>query len=473
MNSRRRGFIQKELRDYIVPIVWFLIIIIFLFLVFSWWDDKTEISNVENRVWLELSLDWLNNESYIVYSWGNRQKIEENTSLYKWEKLAIREWNVWLSLFWLWDLRLNKLWELEYLENGNFLLTSSDLWLNSISKVNIDMRFAKVSVWENTNISFSQNEVESTIYLINWFAEVSNMAWKSSVLSSGQKITISRNDASSSEVDLTLLKENIDDYFKQSDWYILNNWDSYIKKEEVETSSWNIIKDIVSDDNIISFSNLSDNSNVSSAQIDILWNFSDENIIKITVNQKEASINKIEKTFKIEKVDVSKQENDLVFKVYDDSNDIISRFVYTIYYNSWVSWNNNSWNFNVKTFDVDWSKFTFSSIKDWVTKDLAWKNSYTTTWDFLTLYWNVLAEWVKKVIVNWYTLQSFDWKNWRYHASELNNNLNIWTNIYEIKYYDENDSLIYTNQFTIIKKSLEESYIDVKDKQIYSDESNI
>ncbi|NCO31857.1 hypothetical protein GW891_03550 [bacterium] len=43
-------------------------------------------------------------------------------------------------------------------------------------------------------------------------------------------------------------------------------------------------------------------------------------------------MDKTTNTFKFENIDVSNKENDLVFKIYDDSNDIISRFVYTVYY---------------------------------------------------------------------------------------------------------------------------------------------
>jgi hypothetical protein len=42
-------------------------------------------------------------------------------------------------------------------------------------------------------------------------------------LANDQKITVSRLDASSEDVDLSLLKETIDDYYKQSDWFIKNN----------------------------------------------------------------------------------------------------------------------------------------------------------------------------------------------------------------------------------------------------------
>ncbi len=457
MNVRRRGAVEKWLRDYIVPIIGLLLVIILIFNVFSSSSD-TNNSNVkiENKIWLNLELEWMNPESFILYPWDNKEKIVWDTVLYKWEKVIVKEWMVNLSLNWVWNLKINKLWELKYLENGNFSLFSSDLWLNSTSTVNVDMRFWSVKVWENTNISFSQNEMWSTIYLINWFAEISNLAWESTVLASGQKISISRLDANKKDLDLSLLKENIDDYYKQSDWFIVNNWASFIKvvdnTDTKKTSTWTINK--ITSDKLISFSNLYDEANVSADSITVSWNYKDENINKIILNWKEAILNKELKTFKFENVSVDNKENDFVFKIYDDANDLLSKFVYVIYYDWWAVANALKNKFNVKTFNVDGTQFVFSSLKDWLTKALNWKTTYTTYGDFLTLYWNVTAKWIKRVDVDWYTLKSFNWSTWRYHASSINNNLNIWTNVYEVKYFDTDNKLVYTNSFIIIKKSI-------------------
>lgn len=470
MNVRRRGAVEKGLRDYIVPIIWLLLIIILIFNVFS--SDSDTWLEVENKIWLNIELEWINSESFISYPWDNKEQIVWDSVLYKWEKVIVKEWMLSLSMVWIWDFKVNKLWEFKYLENWDFSLYSSDLWFNSDSSTNIEMRFASVKVWENTHIAFSQNEMWSTIYLVNWFAEVSNLAWESTVLASGQKITISRLDANKEDLDLSLLKENIDDYYKQSDWFIINNWVSYLVNEndeenldEENTSSWTISK--LSSNKLINFTNLYDEANVSSNSIDVSWNFTDETISKIMLNWDEAIINKELKTFKFENVSVENKENDFIFKVYDDSNDLLSKFVYVIYYD-WASVESVlKSKFNVQTFDVDGSQFVFTSIKDGTVLSLNWKTSYTTYWDFLTIYWEVKAKWIKSVKVNDYLLQSYNGSTWRYHSSSTNNNLSVGTNIYEVKYYDESDKLVYTNNFMIIKKDANQ------DKEVYSDEAKV
>ncbi len=470
MNVRRRkDTIQKWLKDYLVPIIGGLLIIVLIFSFFSGSNEPTQI-DLENKVWLELTMDSPSTESYIEYPGNFKKKIEWDISLYKWEKVIVKEGSVSLALFGSGDFKVDKLWELKYLENGDFSILSSNLWLNSTLWVNLQMRFADVKVGENTHISFSQNEMWSTVYLINWFAEVTNLAWESTVLDNWQKITVSRLDANSEDLDMSLLKENIDDYYKRSDWFIKNNWNSYLWLNEDDDKTWTwSTKTISTGNKLLNFTNLSDEANVSSDTIDVSWNFTDEYITKIVLNGTEAKINTESKTFKIENVSVANKENDLVFKVYDDSNDLLSKFIYVVYYNGWSDTNTSTSKFSVKTFDVDGSQFIFTTLKDsWVSKQLNWKTTYSTYWDYLTIYWKVTAEWIKNVSVNGYTLKSFNWSTWRYHPSVVNDNLSVWTNVYEIKYYSEAWKVVYTNHFTIIKKKIEE-----KETKVISDEVKV
>lgn len=459
MNIRRRSHIQKWLRDYMVPLIGWVLLIILLFSIFSW-NDNPKTVDTENKIWLNLTLNWANSEAYIIYPWNYKKKIEWDISLYKWEQLTIKEWDVSLSLPQVWNLRLSKLWELKYLENWDFSLSSADLWLNSISDLNILMKFATVKVSANTHISFSQNEMGSTIYLLSWFAEVENLAWKTTVLAPWQQITITRVDASNKDIDLSLAKWNLDDYYKQSDWFILNNWMSFLTTEDKtneETSSWTLTwtwtikKDNNTGSNLISFSNLLDESNISSDTISISWNYFDEEITDIVLNWKSAILNKDLQTFKFENISMPNKENNLVFKVLNDSWEILSKFVYTIYNdwgvantNNWsTNWATNDWTFKSKTFDIDGTQFKFTQPTT--------TESYTSKEDFITIRWLVSATWISKVTVNDYQLNSFNWSTWRYHASTDNNNLSVWTNIYEIKYYDANWKVVYTNYFNIIK----------------------
>ena len=274
-------------------------------------------------------------------------------------------------------------------------------------------------------------------------------------------------NASNKDLDLSILKEDLDDFFKKTDWYIKNNWDFYLTDSIVWEETWtgSIKSNKYQGSELIVFNNLDDESFVSDNNLKISWKYFDENITKILLNGKEAKINSEEKTFNFTEVDTSFSENDLVFKIFDDSNDLLQKFVYIVYYKQWINSNSSS-NFNVKTYKVDGSQFTFTAPSTFGT--------FTTTTNFVTIRWNVLVEWIVNVSVNGYTLSSFNGSTWRYHADMSRNNLKDGTNLYDIKYFNEAWKIVYNNIYTIIKKDTVQTLVvpetEIEDTKTYSDE---
>lgn len=457
MSRRRNSYsnsnsFSKSIKDYIIPIIGFILIVVLFYSCFK--KENVPVPSNENQVWIVIE-KWNNASAKIYYLNWSTKTIDEVQKLFKWEKISVSSGNV--KLFdEKADFNLSKLWELKYLENGNFLVSSWDIWVDTKSPLNLDMKFAKLKIFENSHISLSQNEVNSTIQVISWMVEVSNLKWRSTVLSSMESLTI--NNSQASDEKLTLKKEPVWDLFLKNDWFLLNKWNDYVNTwstEEKNTweistweiSTWNISKkdSLWWKNKYITFSNLLDESNVSSSTIVVSWAYDAEEIWKIELNWKVAVLNPSTWTFKIDWVSVPEKENNLIFKVFDAEENLKEKFVYTVYNDAWIDSvitnSKNSSENNV--FNVDWSNFTFTS------PSASW--SYTTTEWFVTIKWYVSAKNIDKVEVNWLKLKSFNWKTWRYHASEDYGNFVEWTNQYEVKYYSWTD-LVYKNYFTIIKK---------------------
>jgi len=477
MTTRRRhanvNGLSKTLRDYMVPIIWLFLILLVIFSFFND-DDTDDIADAikyENQVPLNVTLDSDLTEAYIVYPWENKVQIEWEQDLYKWEQILVKDWTVSLNFLSVWNFRLNKLWELLYNEEWEFELDSSDLFISADTNIVVNMKYAKVFIGANSIVSLYQNETSSNVYLLSWNVEVRNLVWESTLLAKWQTISISRLEASSEDLDLSANRESIDEFYKTSDWFILNNWDYYLSlKDEIEeenTQTGSLLTTWFSS-KIITFDNLFDESYVSSSSINISWRYTDESITKILVNNKEATLNASTKTFTIEGVWVSNSENDLVFKIYDDANDLLQKFIYVVYYKSWNSTSSSSSAFKVQNYDVDATQFRFTAPSTtWI---------YTTTSWFITIEGAVYAEWIERVTVNDYSLSSFNWTTWRYHASVDYNNLKNGTNVYVINYYDINNNLVYTNNYIIIKKIPGEtsSTSDTnKVVSVYSDEASV
>jgi len=462
MSRIRRNKTAKTLKDYIVPIIWFVFIIIII--INSTSSSSTSNNNSktnENSIWIEINTSNNETQAYIIYPGDSKKKIEWNAILYKWEKILVKEWSLEINSTPNAKLILNRLWELKYNNDWVFTLKSSDLWINTKSNFDINMSYATINISENSILSLSQNEVWSTIYLLKWKIEVNNLVWKSTMLTGGQKITVSRKNASDNSIDLSIQKDTIDNFFKSSDWFIKNWWENYlidkIKKSTDKSWTWKI--SVNNSRSIISITSFKDEERVTSSTIDIEWNYKNSNVSIITVNGKTTKINTDTKTFSYKNFNLENNINDIIVKVYDTDRNIIWKKVYTLYL--WKTLSNktsSSW-FKVKTFalDASWFKFTSPST--------SWE--FTTYATFVTIKWIVPKWLVSKVVVNDYKLNSFNWVSWRYHARTDYNNLKKWTNIYEIKYYKKDGSLLYVNNYIIIKK------VKWSAKKIISDEAKV
>lgn len=451
---------SKKIKDYIVPIIWWILV---LFLVWSFFiKSETKPVVVDNWTWLNIEADsWT--QATIFYTWGKKETFTEWMKLFKSERIWIANWKVKIydeSI----SFNLAKVWDLSYKENGDFKLDSWDVWIDTTVTTNLDMKFAKLKIYPNSHISLTQNEMQSLVYVVSWKVEVSNNAWKNTILADMQKIEISVSEASNDKIDLSLKKEPLNDYFLKSDWFISNNWESYIWSWNVEnTSTWaeeksanwsgktEFVKNESWKSKYLTFSNLVDESNVSSSLISISWIYDTEEIEKIDINGKVAVLNSDVWSFKVEWVSVPNKVNDIVFKVFGKDEELKEKFVYTVYYEEWTSaWNNSSDSqnkpiANANTFDIDGTKFIFTAP--------ASSNTYTTYEDFVTIRWSVLAAGIDEVRVNNFKLKSYSpqTKTWRYHASTQTWNLAVWTNQYDVEYYSA-WVLVYKNVYIIVKK---------------------
>lgn len=469
MARRRPWSITKGLKDYIVPIIGLVLI---FFLIYSFFrepasNETLDSIKYENQIGIDISLDSDITDGFIIYPGENRKQIEWDTILYKWERVFVKEGSISLDFPSVWNFRLDKNGEFKYEENGNVSLESSDLWVDSLSDIVLNLKFGQVILSPDSHASFSQNEVESSIYLISWTAEVRNLSWASGILWSGQKITISRMNASEESLDFSLYREELDEFFKASDWFIKNNGSKYLDDNEVESWEDDVSSSPVSSGNsILSFDNIQDESYVSSESITISGNYAAEyNVANIRLNGIDAQLDTTTNTFSFEEVDSSSRENDLVFKVYDESNDLISKFLYVVY-NQWWGDSEDAGSFSVKHYDVDGSQFTFTSPTT--------KNTYTTSTTFVTIKGNVLAQDITKVSVNGYVLKSFNGSTWRYHADVRYNNLKTGTNVYEVKYFDATGKLVYSNDFKIFKRAPGSTSSSLTPaNNIYSDEAQL
>ncbi len=448
----RRNNIKKTLKDYAVPLVAFFLILILAFSLFGGSDDTStqpDTNIMENTLWASINFYNGSASAEIEYSWWDKKSIDDGALIYKWEKIIVKDWSVKIDFPYLASTHLDKNAILSYNEDNSLNLESSNLWLTANTDMEVFMTFAKVSVSEWSIANLYQNDLFSEISCVSWKVEVFNLAGESTILTGGQQLSIERKEASNSDLDLSILKTDFSDYFKASDWFTKNDGDIYLNSNSSEETSTGEVKKVVYSNlsSVLNFDNLTDESYISGNNIDITWTFWDE-VTKITLNNTEATLDTENKTFKFKWVSLPNKENDLVFKAYNSTWEVLAKTVYTVYTTSWTSNSSTTTSSDfgkVLNFELDASKFVFTAPST--------TGTYSTYDSRVTIYWSTPKWVVASVTVNGYKLWSFDGSSWRYHAWADYDNLKDGTNLYEIKYFDASGKLIYTNYFTIIKKS--------------------
>jgi len=468
--NRNRNQLQNTFKDYLVPIVWGVILLVLLFNIFSWENTITETQTNINENINAVSIDFRSDDTqaFVMYPGDERKEITAGAELYKWESVIVREWVVDLRFENNNKISLNRVAELKYNEDSSLSFLSSDAWIELAENTLISMRYLNVESPAGSTISITQNEASSTVYVISGSAKITNLSWVSTGLVWGQKLSISRQFAANGDADLAWDKTSIDSFFKSSDWFLDNDGISALNTSwennnanVLETWTWGIQWDTWV---FLSFDTLRDEGNTPNSTINISWNVLSESVELITIDGKQAEIS-ADKTFIVNWVNTNQSVNDIVVKIYDESRSILDKKVITLY-NTSPSTPQNTDTSNTNTSNIDNTPSPTSSAltnSQWVTTfgvdatdfgftmpSSSWE--FATTGSEVTIRWITTAENISKVEVNWFELASFNGSTWRYHAFERFETLESGTNQYKIDYYGENWTIVYTDYYTIVKR---------------------
>lgn len=442
----------KTFKDYLVPIFLVLLaLVLILIFSFSWrWDGQIV---TDTSQFLSITPASSASEVYIEYTWGNKNKIDTETSLYQWEKLQVASESA-RAIGNGVNFHLNRLGELKYNNEGSYTLYSSELWGETQKDISIEMRYATVSASAGSVFSLSQNEVSSSAYVVSGILEVKNMVGNAVVLQKWERIYIMRGEARDKETDLSLKKEGLNDEQKSSDWFIKNNGNFYLsqsedtQKDQSQVSSgWSSFSQWSS---YITFKNIFDEAEITTSTLVLEWTLNDERIHIVEINGINSEINTQEKTFKLSGIDTSKKVNDIVYRVYDSNSSLLYKWILTLY-------NTNSspsgWSSSQSSGLASVEHYPINTSPDYTILTPT-QNPYTTTEGVVRIEWRAPAGTVRKVVINDFQLQKFipNSSSWVYFANSEFGNLMPWVNIYKIQFFWADDTVLYETNFTIIKE---------------------
>ena len=459
--SRRRSRMQNTFKDYLVPIIGW-VFIIFLIFNFLWWESGNNNSTLS--IWSANAADIIftnsETEAYIEYQGDVKEQIDDSIDLGTWETLIVKEGIVDLVAKNGDNIKLNKVAELKLTEDWWYDLYSSDAWFTLREDANISMRYANIEAPAGSVLSLTQNEAGSTVYVLGGTAKITNLAGLSTLLTKEQKISISRLNAAKDDIDLSNEKKWIDSYFKGSDWFIENQWNVVLTQKDIEAASQEEITEntITEEDGeevgvatptwdkwlYLEFNTLRDEMRIENWALNISWKIVSDKVDTLTINNNQASIAE-DRTFSLENLSLPNSINDVVVKTYDSDKNILEKNVYTVY--SSAQWASSSTTTSPTTggttFTWDATQFSFTAPSA--------SGKFSTSASEVTIRGVTTAKDITKVEVNGFKLWSFNGSTWRYHAFERFKTLQTWSNQYKIDYYGADNTIVFTDYYTIVK----------------------
>lgn len=467
--SRKSRKNIKSFKDYMIPITIVAIIVILFFyqVIFKKTNTSEEKTNpvTANELYIE---DTKNTQASIEYPWGKEISIQGNQAqIYPWEKLKVGAWSVEItSKNNKTKLKLNQLWELKYNSQNSYSLISSEIWGETEEIIEIAMRYAKITTSPGTIFWWIQNEVASTIYVLKGNVDIENLAWKRTTVSQWNKITIMRDIAKDSTINIALLVDAIDENITLSDWFIKNQGQSILEKQKHLTlSNTGMTGNTITGTALqtgakqpiytwwvfsyITITSHQDEWEVQTNSITIEGTINDTSISRIEFSGIPADINTEKLTFIAKNVPTDKTVNDIVYKVYDLTPKIVEKKILTIY-NTQANKKTSSTKPTVENYSLETSTGGFKIL-------FPKENPYTTTENKVKIEGMVPANKVKRIVVNGFQLQKFPayGSYWVYFANTDFQNLKPGVNIYKIEYYDANDTLIHESNVVIVQESKE------------------
>mgnify|MGYP007091121329 CR=1 FL=1 len=449
------------------PIITYAIVAIFWVALFFFLSGNNQDSSNGKKqeviTWATLKASansWT--EAYVILSNDSKQMILTNVSLSKEDKkIRVEKWELSIQAsdgsirsYLDKNSELNYNWFLWW--SQVFTFTNGQYWIENITtQSTIHLRNFDIQAETGSILLLDQNQISSRVYVLQWKANVSSEG-KTAEVYAWKKLSLLNSEKNLATLRISEKVEPFDDIVKQNNFFLDHWWDVLLVSLEDSntTNTWDIIThswiiqtnswDTILNDSFITVTSPEDERTISTALINIEWTISNKQVSKITINDKDASINKTANTFIYKDFKPTWDINNIVFKAFSSDGNLLQKWAISIYTNKEKILNETKP--TVTAYPISEKNFKITAPTE---------NPYKTTEDVIKIQWVVMAWMVKYITINDYRLTSFKaWGTiWHYFANKDFGTLKDDSiNTYEIKYFWQNSELLSRQQFTIIKE---------------------
>ena len=373
------------------------------------------------------------------------------------EKVSVKKWEWVLSTqnksF---TLIVEKLGEVRYIGtvtwSGTLEWKSWRGWLVSTNATNIALRNFSLRTYSGSIVILAQHAQASSVYVLSGATTI-RVKDASATLSAGKKLTIVNGDLSNPKVSIIDKIEAIDDGMKQDAFFLSHKWNIVLANQIQATatgtksntllsgsSTWKLLS---SQARHIEITTPWDEQRMNSLKFDIEGNILDPLVTRVTINDRDAAVSPVDKTFVYKDFTVSADVTNIVYKAYDTQKNILEKWALTVY----VDRNKISQSTapTVTTYPISDANFRIVAPSE---------NPYKTTEDVVQIQGTVPADLVKTISVNGFQLTKFKpySSTWYYFANKDYKTMNDGINEYTIQYFGADGKILSTGKFIIVKE---------------------
>lgn len=349
--------------------------------------------------------------------------------------------------------------ELSYGNTGSsnpwITLRRGRAWLEWMTNLDINMKNITASIETWDVVIIEQQPVYSMLYVLRGNIEIHSEN-KNYTLPAGKKIMIAQSDIQNPDTTLESLTDDIGSSLDQVAIFIAHDG-STILQSSINTASQSgttlsgsmILTGSLSSSGMteagkyIKIDSPTDGSILPTASVTISGKILSNNVKKVTINDKESIVSPVDASFIFTNFPLVSASTDLVVKAYDEGWNRLETEVITV--QTKVKTTNND-KLVPTNFGLGDKNYRITSPTE---------NPYRTNNQNITVSWVVPLGAVSTITVNDYKLQKFvpNSSTWYYYANTTYGTMKEWFNLYNIKFFGADGTLLSSQAFTIIKDS--------------------
>lgn len=434
-----------------IGITWGIIALLFLIRIFGSWDAEASDAYLSVMPGDQSSV-------YISMTDSSKSRITSEQKLFATDKsVSVELWNAIAKNA---DMSIDidkwsELWYRSSNASGNIItLTKWRAWIKDVTKpLKVELKNYNINIDPGSTVLVEQNGPHSYTYAIQWDVEIDTTIWATS-LRWGNVISLLKADLVSPDTNLAEWIRPIDGAILEHPIFTRNNGSSILTVTSVWSGSTSLSGGIISTGTWIKIGELwsqyieitEPKSGILSKTntVTVMGNLLSKDVKRVTINNVDATVSPVNETFVIQDIVLTSEIFDIVYKAYDSNNSLLQSDVLTIFWPKWASQTSTS--LVPETFPVSAKDFKITFPTE---------NPYSTTESFIKVQWTLPKNTVDYIIVNDYRLQKFIPKSgsWYYFANMQTGTMQDGLNLYNIKFYKADWTLLYTQPFTIIKES--------------------